>query len=432
MSTVIVIGGGAAGMMAALSAAKDENTVCLIEKNEKLGKKLFITGKGRCNFTNNCSDAVFFQNIVSNPKFLYSAHAQFDSRAVQEFFSAAGLKIKEERGGRVFPCSDHSSDVIACLRKMLERHKVEILLNTRVRKISFSYDKGGAANENGQAAPGGGIKVTGVILSDGRTLAADTVIVATGGLSYPATGSTGDGLRFAADCGHGIIEPLPALAPLIVKEKYCRDLQGLSLKNIAIVLEAQKQVIYAGFGEMLFTHFGVSGPLILSAASYYTQHMRRHREEEHVYLHIDLKPALTPGQLGKRLLRDFEAAAKKQFKNILGGLFPAKLHPLIITLSGIAGDKQVAQISKAERQALVTLTKDLRLGIAGIRGLNEAIITQGGIDVRDINPATMESKIVKNLYFAGEILDVDALTGGHNLQIAWSSGHLAGKSAGAV
>ena len=427
MSTVIVIGGGAAGMMAALSAAQNSHTVCLIEKNEKLGKKLFITGKGRCNFTNNCSDAVFFQNIVSNPKFLHSAYAQFDSRAVQEFFSAAGLRIKEERGGRVFPGSDHSSDVIACLRKMLERHRVQILLNTSVRALSYAGDKRGKADKDNVAAPVGGKKVTGVILSDGRALAADKVIVATGGLSYPATGSTGDGLRFAADCGHGIIEPLPALVPLIVKEKYCRSLQGLSLKNIAIVLEAQKQVIYAGFGEMLFTHFGVSGPLILSAASYYTQHIRGHREQERVYLHIDLKPALSPEQLDKRLLRDFEAAAKKQFKNILGGLFPAKLHPLMIALSGIAGDKQVAQISKNERQALATLTKDLRLSIAGTRGLNEAIVTQGGIDVRDINPATMESKIVKNLYFAGEILDVDALTGGHNLQIAWSSGHLAGK-----
>jgi len=424
---IIIIGGGPSGMMAAIYAAKAGNKVTLIEKNEKLGKKLFITGKGRCNITNNCAKDSFFENIVTNHKFLYSAYAETDCRTVQDFFLDSGLILKEERGNRIFPASDHSSDVIAALKKALIENNVEILLSTKVIDITVNEDK-----ENNRT-------IAGVIIADKKKLTADKVIIATGGISYPSTGSTGDGYSFAEKFGHKIIKPLPALVPLTVKEPWCMDLQGLSLKNVAVVVKSKKKTIYQGFGEMLFTHFGLSGPLILSASSYYVKYIAKHSEisirrydsdipMQEAEISIDLKPALSYEQLDKRLLRDFEANKNKSFKNILSGLLPSKLHPVITRLSTIAPDQKINEITKEERLNFVSLLKNLNLTINGTRGFNEAIITQGGVNIKDINPATMESKIIKNLYFAGEVLDIDALTGGFNLQAAWSTAALAGKT----
>ena len=409
---IIVIGGGPAGMLAAITAAEAGNQVTLIEKNEKLGKKLFITGKGRCNITNNCTKEAFFENIISNHKFLYRAYGSFDSFGVQDFFMTNGLAIKEERGNRIFPASDRALDVIATLKKVLTRYHVEMLLSTTVTEVITSKRQSG-------------LITTGVMIDNGKTLTADKVIIATGGVSYPSTGSTGDGFRFAKSTGHHVTPLSPALVPLTVKEPWCQDLQGLSLKNIAVVIETQNKTIYKGFGEMLFTHFGLSGPLILSASSFYAKHLSAQKQAT---ISIDLKPALSYDQLDKRLLRDFEANKNKMFKNIMGGIIPTKLHPVVIKQSGIGGDKKINEITKEERHTLIKLLKKLTLTIIGTRDFNEAIITQGGVQVKDINPATMESKRVKNLYFAGEVIDIDALTGGYNLQIAWSTGYLAGKS----
>jgi len=408
MHKVVVVGGGAAGMMAAIAAAEVGSRVLLIEKNEKLGKKLFITGKGRCNITNNCTNEDFFANIVSNHKFLYSAYSGYGSLAIQEFFEYNGLKLKEERGARLFPASDHSSDVISVLAKVLRRLGVEVLLNTIVKELVVSENV-----------------VTGVILNDGRLFDADKVIVATGGVSYPATGSTGDGFRFAEASGHKVLSPNPALVPLTVKESWCVDLQGLALKNITVVMDVGGKVIFKGFGELLFTHFGLSGPLILSASSFYVK-----VGSPQATVAIDLKPALSFEQLDKRVLRDFEENKNKHFKNILGGLLPAKLHPVVVKLSGIAEDRKINEVTREERLGFVRLLKNLNLTIVGTRGFSEAIITQGGVSVKDINPKSMESKVVRGLYFAGEVIDVDGLTGGFNLQVAWSTGFLAGRSAG--
>lgn len=409
---VLVIGGGAAGMMAAIAAAGEGASVTLFEKNEKTGKKLFITGKGRCNLTNACEEEAFFGSVVSNEKFLYSAFYAMDNRAVMDFFEKAGCKLKTERGNRVFPVSDHSSDVIAALNNRLKREKIRVCLNTKAAKILTE-------NEEGKHC------VRGVKLEDGRTLYGDAVIIATGGKSYESTGSDGDGYRFAAMAGHTIKETKPALAPFTVKEEWCKSLQGLSLKNVAASLLYNKKKIYEGFGEMLFTHFGVSGPLILSAGSYYA----KKADNMPALLHIDLKPALSREQLDKRLLRDFEENKNRQFKNSLNGLLPAKLIPVMIQLSEILPEKPVNEITRKERGKLLDILKDLTLTVTGTRGFQEAIITQGGVHVREINPSTMESRLVKGLYFAGEVLDVDALTGGFNLQIAWSTGYLAGVSA---
>ena len=408
---VIVVGGGAAGMMAAIAAAEVGSRVLLIEKNEKLGKKLFITGKGRCNITNNCTNEDFFANIVSNHKFLYSAYSGFGSLAVQEFFEGNGLKLKEERGARIFPASDHSSDVISVLVKVLKRLGVEILLNTVVKELVVGSDNGNI--------------VTGVTLKGGKQLDTDKIIVTTGGVSYPATGSTGDGFRFAEVSGHKVLVPKPALVPLMVKESWCVELQGLALKNITIVMETGGKVIFKGFGEMLFTHFGVSGPLILSASSFYVK-----LGCPQASVLIDLKPALSFEQLDRRVLRDFEENRNKNFKNILGGLLPTKLHSVMIMLSGISGDRKICEVTREERLGFVGLLKNLRLTVVGTRGFDEAIVTQGGVSVKDLNPKSMESRVVRNLYFAGEVIDVDGLTGGFNLQVAWSTGNLAGRSAG--
>lgn len=407
MSEVIVIGGGPAGMFAALFAARNGHKVTLIEKNEKLGKKLYITGKGRCNITNAGDMEDLFDHVVSNPKFLYSAFYSFDNQMVISFFEEHGLSTKVERGNRVFPVSDHSSDVIAALQRALLSQKVEILLYTKVERLLVEEEC-----------------IKGVVLSNKKELYADAVIVATGGLSYPTTGSTGDGYRFAEESGHRIKNTTPSLVPFEVKENWCRGLQGLSLKNIRIAIKKEKKTVYDDFGEMLFTHFGVSGPVILSASAA----IRPEEIEKGLSLFIDLKPALDEDTLDKRVLKDFEEAKNKQFKNAVSHLFPAKLIPVMIELSGIDPDKKVNEISKEERKAFVHLIKNLELTITGTRGFKEAIITKGGVSVKDVNPSTMESKLIRGLYFCGEVLDLDAYTGGYNLQIAWSTGYLAGIS----
>lgn len=407
MNKCIVIGGGAAGMMAALAAADGAWQVELLEKNEKLGKKIYITGKGRCNVTNDCEPDTFFANVVSNPKFLYSAYYTFDNTQVMQLLEQNGCPLKVERGNRVFPVSDHSSDIIRTLQNALLKKNVKISLHTEVKNLLI---------EDG--------RVCGVELSDGRKIPADAVVVATGGVSYPSTGSTGDGYRMATDSGHRMADVKPALVPFTVKESWPLSLQGLALKNVEVTLKDGKKEIYNGFGEMLFTHFGISGPLILSASSYYS---KKYFGKE-VQLLLDLKPALTMEQLDKRILRDFEEKKNKQLKNALDGLLPSKLIPVIIQLAQIPAEKYVHDITKEERQILVGLLKSLPLTVTGTRPFTEAIITQGGISVKDINPSTMESKLIKNLYFAGEVLDLDAMTGGFNLQIAWSTGYLAGVS----
>lgn len=408
MKKVIVIGGGAAGMMAACMAAIEGAQVTLLEKNEKTGKKIYITGKGRCNLTNACQREEFLENVITNPKFLYSAFAQLDNQAVMNFFEKAGCRLKTERGDRVFPVSDHSSDVIAALNGELKKNRVQVMLHTEVSELLLEE---------------GSIK--GVLLSDGKKFHADAVIIATGGRSYESTGSTGDGYRFAKQAGHTIKDLRPSLVPFVVKEEWCKKLQGLSLKNVAVTLKKEKKKIYEGFGEMLFTHFGVSGPLILSASSFYTA---KYSGQE-VLLTIDLKPAMDREQLDKRILRDFEENAGKQFKNALDKLLPAKLIPVMIELSGIDPHKKTSEVTKKERSRLVELFKELKLTVNGCRGYGEAIITGGGVNVKEIDPKTMGSRLVNGLYFAGEVMDVDALTGGFNLQIAWSTGALAGKSA---
>ena len=408
MSKILVVGGGAAGMMAAVTAARRGKNVLLLEKNEKLGKKLFITGKGRCNLTNSAEVEELFNAVVSNPKFLYSSFYSFTNEQVIGFFEELGVKTKVERGGRVFPESDHSSDVIRALEQEMKRLGVRISLGTEVKEI---------LTEDGRAK--------GVRLSSGRTIAADAVIVATGGISYPSTGSTGDGYRFARECGHKVTDLSPALVPMEVKEWYAKELMGLSLRNIGIRITDGKKKLYEEFGEMLFTHYGVTGPVILSASSIVGKKLKEHP----LTLHIDLKPALTEEQLDKRVLREFEANHNRQFKNAVDSLFPAKLKPVAIELSGIPEEKKVNEVTKEERLHFVRLIKDFSMTLTGLRGYHEAIITKGGVSVKEIDPGTMESKLVKGLYFAGEVLDLDAVTGGYNLQIAWSTGYLAGANA---
>lgn len=407
MSKVIVIGGGAAGMMAAVSAAANHNQTVLLEKNEKLGKKLFITGKGRCNLTNDCDNDKLFENVVTNPKFLYSAFSFFDNKKLMRLIEDAGCPLKTERGGRVFPASDKSSDVIAALKRLLEKERVEVRLNTKAEGLIIDW------NER---------RVKGVRMAEGKNEYADAVILAAGGLSYPATGSDGDGYRFAKEAGHKIISCVPALSPFETEQDFCGDLQGLSLKNAALTMYDKDKKVYSGVGEMLFTHFGLSGPLALSAGSFY----HKCRNKDKVRLEIDLKPALTQEKLDARILRDFSENSNRQFKNALNGLFPARLIPVMIELSGIEPEKKVNGITKEERLNFVYIIKHLTLEVRGLRGFDEAIITQGGVDVKEINPSTMESRLAGGLYMAGEMLNVDALTGGFNLQIAWSTGYLAG------
>ena len=413
MSKVLIIGGGAAGMMAAAFAAKNGNRVEVFEKNEKLGKKLFITGKGRCNITNAADLEDFFPAVTSNPKFLYSAFYSFTNEQVISFFEELGVKTKVERGGRVFPVSDHSSDVIQALKSEMERLGVKINLNAEVKELITEKSSTGET-------------VNGIRLVSGKKISGDAVIVATGGISYPSTGSTGDGYRFPRRCGHKVSELSPSLVPMEVKEWYAGELMGLSLRNIEIRITDGKKKLYQEFGEMLFTHYGVTGPVILSASSVVGKKLK----DTELTLHIDLKPALTEEQLDKRVLREFETNHNRQFKNAVDSLFPSKLRPVIVELSSIPEEKKVHEITKEERLRFVRLIKDFTMTLTGLRGYNEAIITKGGVSVKEIDPGTMESKLVKGLYFAGEVLDLDAVTGGYNLQIAWSTGYLAGMNAG--
>lgn len=406
-----MVGGGAAGMMAAIAAARNgkKGQVILLERNEKLGKKLFITGKGRCNLTNACDHNEFFSQVVTNPKFLYKAFNLFDNMAVMNFFEELGLALKTERGMRVFPSSDKSSDLIAVLKRELERNKVEIRYNSRVTAVNIRDNQ-----------------FYSLQINNSEELTGSSVIIATGGLSYPLTGSTGDGFNFAVEIGHSVTDMYPSLVPVHTRESFVKELMGLSLKNIKITVSVGNKTVYTDFGELLFTHFGVSGPVILSASSYIIPYVKN---KEAISLSIDLKPALTPEQLDARILRDFEEVKNKQFKNSLEQLLPNKLIDVIIRLSGIDPYKQVNSITRQERSQLVSLLKGLTLHISGLSDYNQAVITKGGINIKEVNPSTMESKLIKGVYFAGEILDLDALTGGFNLQIAWSTGYLAGISA---
>lgn len=406
MSRVIVIGAGPAGMFAAIAAAKNGHKVLLLEKNEKTGKKLFITGKGRCNITNACDTEELFKNVNGNAKFLYSAIYGYDNFRVMDFFESCGLPLKTERGNRVFPQSDHSSDVIRTLEKKMQELKVEVRLHTEVKGLIIKEQK-----------------VCGVKTQKGVEKA-DSVIVCTGGFSYQTTGSTGDGYRFAKEADLQVTELYPALVPLTAKEQYVRDLQGLSLKNVNVIIRNGKKKLYDAFGEMLFTHFGVSGPLILSASCKVVKLLA----EKDLDMEIDLKPALDPEQLDKRILKEFEENKNKQFKNSIQRLFPAKMIPVMLELSGIDPDKKVNEITKEERQQFAKLIKAFPVTLDGAREFKEAIVTKGGVSVKEIDPHTMEAKKVENLYFAGEVLDLDAVTGGFNLQIAWSTGYLAGSS----
>lgn len=406
MGKVIVVGAGAAGLMAAGKAGEKGHQVHLYEKNDRLGKKILITGKGRCNVTNYSDIDNFLNNIPGNPYFLYSAFYGLDSYGTIDFFNKLGLETKVERGNRVFPVSDKAADVVSALERYIRKNKVKLHLNSPVKGIEV---------KDGLAV---GIKTAGGVVE------ADAVIVCTGGLSYPGTGSTGDGYKFAKDCGHKVTKLYPSLVPLRTKENWCSEVMGLSLKNIAISIKNSKgKELYKDFGEMLFTHFGVSGPVILSAS----RHLLG-KFDEGLKLYIDLKPALDEKTLDSRILRDFEKYINKDFSNALGDLLPQKLIPVVIRLSGIDNGKKVHDITKEERKRLVSVIKGLELNITGTTGYNEAVITSGGIDVDEINPSTMESKLIKNLYFAGEVLDCDAYTGGYNLQIAFSTGFTAGNN----
>lgn len=418
---VVIIGGGPAGMMAAISAAQENNDVYIIEKNEKIGKKLLITGKGRCNITSSIKIEDFIQNVPGNGKFLYSAFKNFTNEDIIKLMNKNGLKVKEERGNRVFPESDKSVDVLRVFEEELKKLKVKVILNSKVKKIVVENNK-----------------VKKIEYTNGtgnKEIEADKVIIATGGKTYPITGSTGDGYTLAQMCGHTITKIQASLIPLTVNDeslKICKELQGLSLKNVGIRIqdvEGDKK-IYEDFGEMIFTHFGISGPTILSASA----HLLRYKnidnllQKNKIKLIIDLKPALSEEKLDLRIQRDFEKNKNKEFKNSLNELLPQKLINPIIELSKIEKDKKVNEITKKEREQLVKLLKNFEVIINGFRPVEEGIITAGGINIKEINPKTMESKIVNGLYFAGEVIDVDAYTGGFNLQIAYSTGYTAGRN----
>lgn len=400
MSKVIVIGAGPAGMMASIVAAK-KNEVILLDGNERIGKKLFITGKGRCNVTNSKDISEFFDYIPGNPHFLYSSLYSFTNNDTISFFENRGIKLKEERGGRVFPNSDKSSDIIKGLESALIESKVKVLLNHKVEKIIY--------NKN---------KIVEVVTSKG-SIRGDKFIIATGGASYPSTGSDGKCYDFLKKMGHNIIKLEPSLVPIELKEEYTKDLMGLSLKNVSVSIKENKKSLYKEQGEMIFTHFGVSGPLILSASRFV-------KRDKQLLLTINLKPALSTKELDNRIQKDFRKNLNKDFKNSLDELLPRKIIPTIITLSEISPEKKVNEITKEERKRLVETINELTFTIKGLRSINEAIVTAGGVDTREIDPSTMKSKIINNLSFAGEVIDVDAFTGGYNVQIALSTGYLAG------
>ncbi|HAT4308004.1 NAD(P)/FAD-dependent oxidoreductase [Clostridium perfringens] len=405
MAKVIVIGAGPAGMMAAISAAENHEVI-LLEGNERIGKKLFITGKGRCNVTNAKDISEFFDFIPGNPHFLYSALYTYTNIDVMNFFENAGVKLKVERGSRVFPNSDKSSDIISGLSRGLNEAGVDLRLHSKVKDVIFNNNK-----------------IEAVILENGSKVKGDYFIITTGGKSYPLTGSTGIGFDLAKKMGHSIVEPKPSLVPIEIEESWVRELQGLSLRNIELKIKNKKnsKVVYSGQGEMLFTHFGISGPLVLSGSRFI-------KDGERFEISLDLKPALEEKQLDLRIQKDFKKNLNKDFKNSLDELLPKKLIPVIIELSGIDENKKVNSITKEERRTLLNLLKNLTFTVKGLRDIAEAIVTAGGVSTKEIDPSTMQSKIVDNLYFAGEVIDVDAFTGGYNVQIALSTGYLAGKS----
>lgn len=408
MANVIVIGGGAAGMMAAYAAGMCGHSVTLIEKNEKLGKKIYITGKGRCNFTNACDIEDFFKNIVSNPKFLYSSLYTFSPESMIDFIEMHGTPTKVERGNRAFPVSDHASDITKALDKGLKEYNVKVMLNTEVKKLNII---------DGKCAS--------ITLSDGKEFTCDHVIVATGGLSYRTTGSTGDGLKWAKEAGLNVTDVRPALVPLNVKEAYIPSMQGLALKNVNLTIKDDKKKLYDNFGEMLFTHFGVSGPLVLSASSIIGKTLQKKGQ---LSAWIDLKPALTKEDLENRILRDFNENMNKHLSSVLKGLMPSSMVPVFIELMNFDDSRQINSVTKEERALLISLLKAFPFTITGLRDYNEAIVTQGGVSVKDIDPSTLKCKNINGLSFVGEVLDLDAFTGGFNLQIAWSTGYLAGLS----
>ena len=417
MANVIVIGGGPAGMMAAITAAEYGNNVTIIEKNSDFGKKLLITGKGRCNITSSLYMSEFIKNTPGNGQFLYSAFQNYTNTDIIDFLKNQGLEVKEERGNRIFPVTDKSIDVLNCFKSKINELKIKKLFNTRVQKILV---------QNGEVL---GVR------TEKEIIQTDKIILATGGKSYPLTGSTGDGYLIAKNIGHKVTEIRPSLVPLVIYEKNeCKEMQGLSLRNVGIKIidESKNKLIYEDFGEMIFTHFGISGPTILSGSA----HLVRYKEidnlmkEQKIKLQIDLKPALTEEQLDERILRDFKEFKNKQFKHALDKLLPQKMIPIVIEKTKINEEKRVNEITKEERRNLIKVLKKFELTIKDFRPVEEAIITSGGINIKEINPKTMESKLVKGLYFAGEIIDVDSYTGGFNLQIAYSTGYTAGMHVG--
>ena len=418
MSKILIVGGGAAGMMAGVYLARAGHEVHILEKNEKLGKKVYITGKGRCNVTNNCDTEELFRAVMSNPKFLYSAFYSFTPQDVMEFFEEAGVPLKTERGNRVFPVSDHSSDIIRGLERELKKAGAHIHLRTEVKKVNVSpYEEPDVAEKKAHHS-----RVTGVELADGSIMEGNYILVATGGLSYQSTGSIGDGYRFAEETGHKVTELSPSLVPLRTEEAYIPSLQGLSLKNTELTIKSGKKILFQDFGEMMFTHFGVTGPMILSASAHIGKQLQKSGE---LTAYLDLKPALTMEQLDARVLREFETGQNKQFKNVIGVLFPSSLTPVMLELGGISPEKKIHDISREERIHFEELVKAFPFTINGMGEYKEAVITRGGVSVKEIQPGTMESRKVKNLYFIGEVLDLDAVTGGYNLQIAWSTAYLA-------
>lgn len=403
MKKVIVIGAGPAGMMAAITAGK-EHEVILLDGNNKLGKKLYITGKGRCNVTNAKDISEFFDFIPGNPQFLYSALYTYTNEDTMKFFDEQGIKLKVERGGRVFPYSDKSSDIIKGLSSGLRKSNVEVLLEHKVTDVIVK-DK----------------KVKAVIVNGNQKIEGDYFIIATGGASYPTTGSRGEGQIFAKKMGHKIVDLNPSLVPMDSDDEWVKELKGLSLRNVNIKIRRDKKVVYENQGEMLFTHFGVTGPLILSGSRFI-------RGDHNYTLTIDLKPALDEVALDKRVQKDFKTFINKPFKNSLDELLPQKMIPIIVELSGIDENKQVNEITKAERRNLVHLLKNLTMTITGLRPIDQAIVTSGGVSIKEIDPSTMKSKVVENVAFAGEVMDVDAFTGGYNVQIALATGFLAGSN----
>lgn len=412
---VVVVGGGPAGMIAGITSAEEGNNVILVEKNSSLGNKLKITGKGRCNLTFDGDEEKFRNNIVNSSKFMYSSFSNFNNKDVVDFFNKLGVKTKVERGGRVFPVSDSAMDIVNALKNKLKKENVKIKYNSRVVEIITQNEK-----------------ISGVKLENGTEIACDKCIIATGGKSYSSTGSTGDGYILLEKLGHSIKEIKPGLVPLKSEDKICKELQGLSLRNVKVSLidKTNNKILYSEFGEMMFSHFGVTGPVVLSASSKLNtvKNINEKIKNKQIELVIDLKPALSFEVLDKRIQRDFEKYTNKEFKNSLNDLLPQKLISPIINLSKIDKEKKVHQITREQRENLVNIVKNLKINISGFMPLDMAIVTSGGINTKEINPKTMESKIVKGLYVVGELLDVDAYTGGYNLQIAFSTGVAAGKN----